>query len=190
MSIESVHRMFQKIKILIRRFINKLERTFSFSQGSKGVINYYKKYGLQIGENCQLLSNTVLPEPYLIKIGNNVKITDNVKLLTHDGGIHVLRNLGLLPNADKFGKITIGNNVFIGNNVIILPGITIGDNVVIGAGSIITKDISNNLVVAGVPARKIKTIEEYYDSVKTECIFTKNQRSFERESTIKNKLLN
>lgn len=170
---------------LIKRLYRKIERTFYFIQGNYGVIKYYKKYGLVIGENCQILTNTVLPEPYLINIGSNVKITDNVKFLTHDGGMYVLRNLNKLPNADKFGKIKIGNNVFIGNNVVILPNVTIGDNVVIGAGSVVTKNIEDNVVIAGVPAKTIKTIDEYYDSVKDECLFTKNLKPIDKEKIIK-----
>ena len=61
----------------------------------------------------------------------------------------------------KIGKITIGNNVFIGANTTVLPNIVIGDNVVIGCNSVITKNIKNNSVVVGNPARVICTYDEY-----------------------------
>ena len=59
--------------------------------------------------------------------------------------------------------MTIGNDVWIGGNVTILPGVTIGNNVVVAAGAVVTKDIPDNCVVAGVPARKIKDIENDVD---------------------------
>lgn len=172
--------------ILIRLF-KKVERKLYFMRNSKGVISYYKKYGLVIGDRCQLLQNTVIPEPFLVQIGNDVKITDNVKLLTHDGGIHVLRNMRLLPKADKFGKIKIGNNVFIGNNVIILPDVEIGNNVVVGAGSVVTKNISDNVIIAGVPAKVIKSTNDYYESIKSDCVFTKDLNPKDRETVIRQK---
>lgn len=69
--------------------------------------------------------------------------------------MQVLNNMGLLKNADFFGRIQIGNNVFIGMRALILKGVTIGDNVVIGAGSVVTKKIPSNSVYAGIPARRI-----------------------------------
>ncbi len=75
---------------------------------------------------------------------------------------------------DVFGKITVGNNVNIGWNAVIMPGVTIGDNVVIGAGAIVTKDVESNSVVVGVPARKIETIDEYRKKVLAKCDYTKH----------------
>lgn len=69
-------------------------------------------------------------------------------------------------NLDFFAPVVIGNNVFIGMNSIILPGVTIGDNVIIGAGSVVAKDIPANSVCAGVPARVIKTMDEYAQKFK------------------------
>ena len=70
------------------------------------------------------------------------------------------------PDIDVFGSITIGSNVFIGMGSVILPGVTIGDNCVIGAGAVVTRDIPSGSVAAGVPAKVIKTTEQYYDSIK------------------------
>lgn len=129
-------------------------------------IAYGRKLGAEIGENCKILVNprrAFGSEPYLITIGNHVEITDGVRFITHDGGAWVSRSFK--PNAAVYGKIHIGNNVFIGLNSIILPNVTIGDNCVVGAGSIVTKSISPNSVVAGVPAKYIKSYDEYIESI-------------------------
>ncbi|WP_156573214.1 acyltransferase [Bacillus luti] len=124
---------------------------------------YRSKLG-RMGKDCEVFMKVSFgSEPYLIELGNNVRITHGVKFITHDGGIHVLRNLGLAENRAVYGKICVGNNTFIGNNAIILPGVKIGDNCIIGAGSVVTRSIPSNSVVAGVPAKVLRTIQEYYD---------------------------
>lgn len=105
-------------------------------------------------------------EPWIISLGENVHITDGVKFLTHDGGTLLFRNK--IPSLDITKPITIGNNVYLGNNVLILPGVTIGDNVIVAAGAVVTKNIPSNVVVGGVPARVIKTIDEYLDKISKE----------------------
>ena len=152
-------------------------------------VKYLQNQGVNIGDNCEILRNVSFgTEPYLITLGNYVKITNGTKLLTHDGGMYVLRNLKLLENADKFGTIVIGNNVFIGNNVLILPGVTIGDNVVVGAGTIVTKDIPSNCVAIGVPCKVIQSIEEYYQKNIGKVDYTKGLSYREKKAYIMNKL--
>lgn len=116
-------------------------------------------------ENCRLLVEPLAAfgsEPYLITIGEHVEITAGCVFITHDGAAWALRNFDeKYKELDIFGPIKVGNNVFIGNNAIILPGVTIGDNVVIGAGSVVSKDIPSNSVAAGVPAKVIRSLEEY-----------------------------
>lgn len=148
------------------------------------ICNFF--YKVNFGENVRI---TGFPkwasEPYLISIGNNVTITQNVVFHTHDGGVHVLRKQN--PGLNIFGKIIIGDNVFIGSNTIILPNIKVGNNVVIGSGSVITKDIPENSVVVGVPARVIKTIEEYkIDALKKGVIVPNNLKGKKREVFIQN----
>lgn len=143
-----------------------------FSYKSKKLlspVDFAKKIGVSVGENVRFICHpkrTDLPdfgsEPFFISIGNNVCISFGVTFLTHDAGVHVYEKW--LSNGEKiykYGKITIGNNCFIGCKSILLPGITIGDNCVIGAGSVVTKDIPSGEVWAGNPAHFITTTEQY-----------------------------
>ena len=114
--------------------------------------------GLSIGSGCEILNGYDFGSgPYLIEIGDNVRITDGVRITTHDGGMWVLRNLyPEFKQADKFGRVKIGNNCHIGMNALIVPGITIGNNCIIGAGAIVTHDISSGSIAVGIPARVIR----------------------------------
>ncbi len=171
---------------IIKKVIKKIE--FMRAKNPNQIALLHKKYGVKMGGNCQIFGGVSFgSEPYLISLGNNVKITANNQFITHDGGINVLRNMDLLPNADKFGQIKVGNNVFIGLRCIIMPGVTIGDNVVIGAGSVVTKDIPSNSVAAGVPCKVIKPISEYYDSLKEVADYTKKMNPKEKKDYLTQK---
>ena len=76
------------------------------------------------------------------------------------GGGKAVRHIS--PNFDVFGKIKIGNNVYIGNNSLIMPGVTIGDNVLVAAGSVVTHSVPDNVVIGGNPAKLLCSLEEYY----------------------------
>jgi acetyltransferase-like isoleucine patch superfamily enzyme len=98
-------------------------------------------------------------EPWLITIGNNVFITSQVQLITHDGGTLPFRKD--IPDLEWTAPITIGNDVFIGYRATIMPGVSIGDRCVIGACAVVTRSVPSNSVVAGNPAKVIKTADEY-----------------------------
>ena len=66
------------------------------------------------------------------------------------------------PEFDVFGRVVIGDFVYLGNNALVMPGVTIGNNVLVAAGSVVTKSIPDNVVVAGNPAKYICTIDECY----------------------------
>lgn len=104
--------------------------------------------GVNIGTNVFIGKGVVIDRvvPQLISIGNNSVVTDHVTLLTHDSSY---RMHGQEP---KVAPIKIESNVFIGVNCVILPGVTIGACSIVGAGSIVTKDIPPNVLVAGTPA--------------------------------------
>ena len=120
---------------------------------------YAKFIGVHIGKNNFIPDKECWSsEPYLITVGNHCQITNGVRLFTHGGG-HVIRRQ--YPNFDIFGKIIIKDWVYIGNNSLIMPGVTIGEGSLVAAGSVVTKSVPNNVVVAGNPAKIICSIEEF-----------------------------
>lgn len=153
---------------IISMLINKYKITMN-------PVKYWREQGAKIGEHCEIYSTSNLgSEPYLISIGNHVRINDRVNLITHDGGLWVVRELyPELSKADLIKPIVIGNNVHIGTGAVIMPGVHIGDNCIIGVGAVVTKDIPDNSIAVGVPARVIETIDEYVQKNKDKYINTK-----------------
>lgn len=116
-----------------------------------------KETGLTIGKNFNY-GHYCFFDPshcFLITIGDDVTFSTRVHLLAHDASTK--KHLGYA----KIGRVDIGNRVFVGANVTILPGVEIGNNAIIGAGSVVTKNVESNAVYAGVPATKICTLQEY-----------------------------
>ena len=116
-----------------------------------------KKMGMVCGKNFLRLNGVILDPSHcwLITIGDNVTMAPRVHVLCHDASTKCFLNY------TKIGRVTIGNNVFIGAETVVLPNVKIGDNVIIGANSTVTKDIPNNVVAVGNPARVICSIEDY-----------------------------
>ncbi len=121
-------------------------------------------------------------EPWIITLGNNVHITEGVRFITHDGGTLLFRDK--IPDLDVTKPIVIGNNVYIGNNVLILPGVTIGSNVIIGAGAVVSKNIPDNSVAVGVPARVIKTADEYLKKIQKESLHFGHLKGQEKDKAL------
>ena len=141
---------------------------YKYTVGFFNPIRYAQKIGVNVGGVHIYGRVSWSSEPWIITLGNNVHITDGVKFITHDGGTLLYRSQ--IPDLEITKPINVGNDVYIGNNVIILPGVTIGNNVVIGAGAVVTKDIPDNSVAVGVPARVIKTADEYLEKLKRESL--------------------
>lgn len=170
---------------IVNKILNKLIR-LKYNNWEKYAI-YASKIGVNIGENCSISTSVSFgSEPYLIKIGNNVRISGEVIFVTHDGGFHVIRK-NEYSNGDLYGKIEIGSNVFIGTRAIIMPNVKIEDNCIVGAGSIVTKDIPMNSIVAGSPARIISNIEQYKSQKVNLIDYTHNMNRIEKERYLRKK---
>jgi acetyltransferase-like isoleucine patch superfamily enzyme len=135
----------------LRYIFQRLSLAFIAKAGSKIRIKYWRSQGMKIGTKCQINNVNFSTEPYLIEIGDHVAIAAGTDFITHDGAIWCFRDE--MENADVFGQIKIGNNVFIGNNCTILPNTTIGDNCIIGAGSTVRGRFPENSVIVGNPAK-------------------------------------
>lgn len=152
---------------------------------SKTQIKKLKKLGVSIGKNCELSTEVFWgSEPYLVSIGDHVRVTSGVRFITHDGGVWVLRELYGNEEIDLFGRIEIGNNVHIGMDSIIMPNVKIGDNVIVGCGAVVTKDIPSGEIWGGIPAKKIKTIDEYYKKNKGDFLYTKGLSKEEKKRVV------
>lgn len=121
--------------------------------------NFYCDYGynIEIGENFYSNHNLVILDPAKVIFGNNVFIGPNCGFYTPEHPIDSNER----NTYKEFAKsITIGNNVWFGGNVTVLSGVKIGSNVVIGAGSVVTKDIPDNVVAVGNPCKVMRAITE------------------------------
>ena len=121
---------------------------------------YLRRHGkfYEIGNHCTILPSTVFTNPQYVRIGNNVHFSD-CTLIGHDGSVAMLdRAYGI--KVDSVGKIDVLDNVFIGFGAIILPDVTIGPNAIVAAGAVVTKDVPEGSIVAGVPAKPIGRVED------------------------------
>ena len=120
---------------------------------------FYCDYGshIEVGKNFFANYNCTIIDVAKVKIGNNCQMAPNVAIYTAGHPLHpVSRN-----SMYEYGiSVTIGDNVWIGGNTVIMPGVHIGSNTVIGAGSVVTKDIPDWVVAVGNPCRVIKQITE------------------------------
>lgn len=114
-------------------------------------------YNIEVGENFFANYHFTVLDVAAVRIGDNVQIAPNVSIYTAGHPVHPeSRNSGY-----EYGiPVTIGDNVWIGGNVCILPGVTVGRNVVIGAGSVVTGDLPDNVIAAGNPCRIIRSVTE------------------------------
>lgn len=141
-------------------------------RATKSGVEYARYKGVIIGDNCRIYTRNFGSEPWMITVGNKVTITSGVVVLTHDGSTWLM-------NDEKgrrylYRRVEIGNNVFIGVNSIIMPGVRIEDNVIVAAGSIVTKSVPSGVIIAGNPAKIIGNYEAYQKEVLENYISDKN----------------
>lgn len=172
---------------------NKLIRLYYYYI-KKESIKCAKLLGVRIGEKCKILDDpgkVFGSEPWLVQVGNHCEFTNGVRILTHEGAIWVPRFLDKsLRNCDIMKPVKIGNNFMVGQYSIIMPGVTIGSNVIIGSHSVVTKDVEDNSVVAGIPAKRIKSIDKFISECKNSPYLMpiKNMEQFQKkEYIIKNR---
>lgn len=156
-----------RLKRILRKTIDYV--VYRHKASSESYIKYLRRRGIYIGKDVEIFNpkNTIIDEQYpcLITIGNHVRITDGVIILTHDFSWSVIKNYSDAPGRllGACGRVTIGDNVFIGMNSIITRNVSIGDNVIIGVGSVVTHNCESNAVYAGNPAKKIMNLNEYIE---------------------------
>lgn len=159
---------------IIKKVFSRLDN-FWWLKVKNDPAGYSRKLGVTIGEGCQILDNPASvfgSEPWLVTVGNQVDITGGVRFICHEGGMWCARRLKPeLKDYDLFRPIRVGDNVMIGTRAVIMPGVTIGSNVIIAGCSVITKDVPDGAVVAGIPAKQISTVESFVEKINLEEIF-------------------
>lgn len=143
--------------------MNIIRKILEYLRGEPQHLEKLIKRGLKVGKNFKRMGGVIIDPShcYHITIGDNVVLAPRVHVLAHDS------STGIFIGKTRAANVTIGNNVFVGAGSIILPGVHIGNRVIIGAGSIVTKDIPDNSVAAGNPARVICTIDAYLEKEKS-----------------------
>ena len=162
--------MFKGMRNLLRRYVSRqaiehnrfvgLYRRLCQPMGCEWA-RYLKRWGgfYAMGEQCVINMNVVITDPSYLKLGQNIHLS-GCTLFGHDGSVNMV-NQALGLNLDHVGKIDIRDNVFIGHQAIVLPGVTIGPNAIVAANSVVTRDVPPNSVVGGVPAKVLCSLTEW-----------------------------
>lgn len=142
---------------LIRKFVSEIE-----SRKRQSYINKLQQKGLCLGNNVQFAGEIFLDPSHcmLIEIGSDCTFAPRVKLIAHDASTK------LFLGYTRLAPIKIGNKCFLGESVIVLPGVSIGEHSIIGAGAVVTKDIKAGSVAAGNPAKVICSTDEYLQKIR------------------------
>jgi acetyltransferase-like isoleucine patch superfamily enzyme len=112
-----------------------------------------------IGEHCSIQPGTMFLDPDYVWLGDNVHFAASCAVVGHDGSTSML-NRAYDTVLDGVGPVIIHDNVFVGYGAIIMPGVTIGPNSIVAAGAVVTADVPPDTVVAGIPARPVKSTSD------------------------------
>jgi acetyltransferase-like isoleucine patch superfamily enzyme len=149
--------------VRVYRLFNLLKMPWRLVMARINPVRYAKSIGVRLGKDVAIYGSSYAmfsAEPFLVTIGDNTHITHAV-FLCHDGGVLPLRKKH--PTLDHTAPITVGANCFIGYHAVILPGVTIGDDCIVAACAVVTKDVPPGSVVAGNPARVVKSTSDYLE---------------------------
>lgn len=172
-------RLFKNVSKLIRYIYGHL-----FAAYNK--VGYVSWIGVNFGEGLHIYGSPVNmfgTEPWCVTLGKNVHITKEVLFITHDGGTLLYRHL--IPDLEITARISVGDNVYIGVRSIIMPGVKIGNNCIIAAGAVVTKDVPDNSVVGGIPAKFIKTSDEYFKGIAQRSLHLGHLKGKEKDEALK-----
>lgn len=149
---------------MIKKIVNKI-RNYSVRRSSAAFVRHLRKCGISVGDGTYFqdpkYTEIDTTRPSLVTIGKNCFFNKYVEFHTHDWVSHVFLHSGR-DIINSSGRITIGDNVAFGRHVTVLKNVHIGDNCFIGAHSLVTKSIPANSIAAGIPAKVIMTLEDYY----------------------------
>ncbi len=171
---------------MLRRVISLIRHIKREVHAKIDPLKYARSIGVTLGKNVNfygMASGMFGTEPWLITIGDNVHITSGCVFITHDGGTLILRKD--FPDLEWTAPIVVGSDVYMGMRTIVLPGVTIGRRVIIGAGSVVSRDIPDNSVAAGVPARVIKSVDEYLVQMQKKSLKCGHVQGLEKEAVLK-----
>ena len=175
---------------MLRRMFSLFPKLFLKIYAAVNHVGYAKHVGVNMKGRVHIYGNPYKmfsTEPWCVTLGDNVHITNDVIFVCHDGGTLLFRHL--VPDLEITQPITVGNNVFIGTRSIIMRGVTIGDNVVVAAGSVVSKDLPDNGVYGGVPAKLIKPIDEYFEKIQQESLHLGHLKGKEKDRELRKVLL-
>jgi len=131
-----------------------------------------QKYSYKIGNMRNHNTNIDSLVPQFVEIGNNFISAPGSIILAHDASL-LMHNHGY-----RVEKTIIGDNVFIGANAVVMPGVSIGDGAIVGAGAVVTKSVPPGVVVAGNPARVLSTVADYYEKCVERGVFVSAPPAF------------
>jgi len=172
---------------ILNQIVKRTKQYIVSQNAQKDPVGYAKSIGVNILGGVYFYTSPINmfgSEPWMITLGDNVHITSEVKFITHDGGTLPLRKE--IPDLEITKPIYVGNDVFIGVRSIIMPGVTIGNRCVIATGSIVAKDVPDNCVVGGVPAKIIKSTDEYLEKLKNESLHLGHLKGEEKARYLQN----